>query len=268
MKAMKQLKADKDCMVLTTDKDVALVIMDRSDYIRKANELLDDTSTYRTIQSDPTNKLKNKLINILRKIKVDTGVQEDIYRKMYPTGASSPKCYGLTKIHKKNVPLRPIVTSIGSVTYEVAKELAKIIKPLVGTSEHHVNNRKEFADEMKKTNLEEGECITSYDVTALFTSVPVSSALEIIKNKLKQDTDLPNRFNMTAYNIIELLGFCLNNTYFLFLDVFYEQTKGAAMGSPVSPMVAKIYMEAFENRAITTALYPLRYGRGMLMIPL
>ena len=78
-------------MVLNTDIGVALVVMDRSDYIRKAKELLDGTSTYRTIQPDPTNKLKNKLINTLRKIKVDTGMQENIYRKMYPTGASSPK---------------------------------------------------------------------------------------------------------------------------------------------------------------------------------
>ena len=67
--------------------------MDRSDYIGKAKELLDDTNTYRIIQSDPTNKLKNKLINMLRKIKADIGMQENIYRKMYPTGASSPKSF-------------------------------------------------------------------------------------------------------------------------------------------------------------------------------
>ena len=65
IKAIKQLKADKDCMVLTTDKGVALVVMDRSDYIKKAKELLDDTNTYRTIQSDPTTKVKNRLINML-----------------------------------------------------------------------------------------------------------------------------------------------------------------------------------------------------------
>ena len=61
---------------------------------------------------------------------------------------------------------------------------------------------------------------------------------------------------MTADNILELLSFCLNNTYFVFREVFYEQTKGATMGSPISPIVANIFMEAFENRANTTALYP------------
>ena len=119
--AMKQLRADKNCMVLTADKVVALVVIDKIDYIKRAKELLQDTSTYRTIQGDPTNRLKNKLINILKKIKAETGMQENTYRRMYPTGASPPKFYGLPKIHKKNIPLRPIVSSIGSVSYGVAK---------------------------------------------------------------------------------------------------------------------------------------------------
>ena len=239
MIAIKQIKTDEDRMIHNTDKGVALVVMDRKDYIRKAGELLEDTNTYSPIHADPTNKLKTKLINILKKIKVDTGFEENIYRRLYPTGISSPKFYELPKIHKKDIPLRPIVSSIGSVLYGVAKELATILKPLVGSSCHHVNNTKEFADEIRNTKLEEGECITSYDVTALFTSVPVPSALEIIKKKLEQDTDLPNRSIMTADNIIELVGFCLNNTCFLFQDQFYVQTKGAAMGSPVSPILAK-----------------------------
>ena len=57
--AIKQLKADKERIILTTDKGIALVVKDRSDYIKKANELLQDSNTYKTIPSDPTNKLKN-----------------------------------------------------------------------------------------------------------------------------------------------------------------------------------------------------------------
>ena len=68
IKAMKQFKADKDCIVLTADKGVPLVVIDKSDYIKKAKELLEDTNTYRTIQVDPTSKLKNNLTNTLRKI--------------------------------------------------------------------------------------------------------------------------------------------------------------------------------------------------------
>ena len=138
--AMKQLKADNNRMVLTMDKGVVLVVMDTVEYIKKAKDILEDTNTYRVIQNDPTNKLKSKLINILRRTKAATGLQENIYRKMYPTGASPPRFYGLPKIHKKNIPLRPIVSSIGSVAYGVAKVLANIIKPLMGCTEHHVQN--------------------------------------------------------------------------------------------------------------------------------
>ena len=127
--ALKQLKADKNCMILPADKGVVLVVIDTVEYIKKAKEVLEDTNTYKAIQADPTSKLKNKLISILRRIKNATGLQDNIYRKMYPTGASPPRFYGLPKIHKNNIPLRPIVSSIGSVAYGLAKVLADIIKP-------------------------------------------------------------------------------------------------------------------------------------------
>ena len=94
------------------------------------------------------------------------------------------------------------------MTHEVAKELARILKPLVGKYIYHVNNTKEFIEQINNATLEEGECITSYDVTALFTAVLVTSAIDIIQNRLNQDTELPNRTIMTANNMIVLLGFC------------------------------------------------------------
>ena len=110
-----------------------MVIMDRQDYISKANNLLSQ-NTYRSIQQDPTNTIKNKLINILKRVKSQTGLNNQTYKDMYPTACVPPKFYGLPKIHKLDTPLRPIVSSCGFVTYGVAKELAKILKPLVGKS--------------------------------------------------------------------------------------------------------------------------------------
>ena len=243
-------------MILTADKGVAMVVMNKNDYIKKAKALLDDTNTYKPITTDPTTKLKNRLINILKMMKGEGKIDKNTYKKIYPRGASEPKLYGLPKIHKENVPLRPIVSSIGSVTYEVAKELSRILKPLVGNSIHHVNNSQEFAEEIRNIKLERGKCLTSFDVTALYTSIPVTDALEVIKRRLEQDTGLPRRTTWSSENILKLLEFCLVNTYFLFNGQFFEQTKGAAMGSPVSPIVANIYMEAFEERALSTALHP------------
>ena len=90
---------------------MALVVIDKKDYILKINQLLEDRNTYRLLKMDPTNKDKNRLVNILRRIKSEGRLEEGTYKKMYPTGASSPKLYGLPKIHKKDIPLRPIVSS-------------------------------------------------------------------------------------------------------------------------------------------------------------
>ena len=206
-------------------------------------KLLEDKNTYRPLKMDPTNRQKNKVINILRSIKSEGRLADHTYKKMHPTGASSPKLYGLPKIHNKNIPLRPTVSSQGSVSYGVAKNLARILKPLSGNTIHQVNNSKEFAEDIKKIKLEEGECIMSYDVAALFTSILVKPAIEVIKKKLEQDTELHQRTTMSIQNILDLLEFCLCNTYFLFQGQYYEQTQGAVMGSPVSPVLANLYIE-------------------------
>ena len=65
---------------------------------------------------------------------INGGINEEIYKKMYPTGAGISKFYGLPKVHKAGVPLRPFVSSRGSVTYNTSKELARILKPLAGRS--------------------------------------------------------------------------------------------------------------------------------------
>ena len=49
---------------------------------------------------------------------------------------------------------------------------------------------------------------------------------------------------------------------------FQEQVEGAAMGSPVSPIVANLYMEYLEQKALSTAPTPPCSGAGMWMTPL
>ena len=64
---------------------------------------------------------------------------------------------------------------------------------------------------------------------------------------------------MAVSDIILLLEFCLKNTYFSFQDQFYEQVQGAAMGSPFSLIVANLYMECLEQKALSTAPNPPRF---------
>ena len=142
----------------------------------------------------------------------------------------TPKFDGLPKINKTGNPLRPIVSSRGSVTYGVAKVLTKLLKPLVGKSPHHIQSISDFVNRAKGITLLPGQNLTSYDVTALFTSVPIDPALNITKDLLEKDEKLQDTMVLWVQNIIELLGFCLHNTYFSFQNKIFEQVEGVAMG--------------------------------------
>ena len=172
---------------------------------------------------------------------------------MRPSATVCAKFYGLPKIHKPNVPLRPIVASQGSPTYVLAKYLAEILKPVVGKSEHHVVNSKKFVTKMEQIRLSENDILVSFDVVSLFTNVPVEEACIIAKERLLLDSTLPQRTNFSPENIYDLLKLCLTTTCFQWREKYYEQTYVAPMGSPLSPVMANLLMEEYEKNALATA---------------
>ena len=90
----------------------------------------------------------------------------------------------------------------------------------------------------------------------MFTSVPIDQVFTVIKDLLVQEDTLWDRTVLSVQNIIELLGFCVHNTYFSFQNKFYEQIEAAPMGSLVSPIVANLYMEHLEREALWSAPNP------------
>ena len=76
--ALAELRKDHSRVILIADKGVALVVMDRADYNNKAQKLLEDKGTYKKIKTDPTNKLINKLVNLLTKIKAVGGINDQL----------------------------------------------------------------------------------------------------------------------------------------------------------------------------------------------
>ena len=86
----------------------------------------------------------------------------------------------------------------------------------MGRIEHHVKNSKDFVRDVREIRIELDEELRSYDVSALFTSVPVDKALEVIREKLEDDQNLRDRTPLAPDDIIQLLSLCLKCTYFLF----------------------------------------------------
>lgn len=95
--------------------------------------------------------------------------------------------------------------------------------------------------------------MVSFDVKSLFTNVPVDEALQVIRSRLEDDVSLDSRTTLSVDSIMELQTLCLKTMYFSYEDSFYQQTDGAAMGSPLTPIVANIYMKFFEQRALELA---------------
>ena len=117
----------------------------------------------------------------------------------------------------------------------------------MGTTEYHIKNFKDFVREVREIRIEPDEELCSNDMSALFTSVPVGKALEVIREKLEEDESLRDRTPLASDDIMRLLSLCLNCTNFLFQGEYYLQIHGAAMQSPISPIVCNLYMEYFEQ---------------------
>ena len=100
---------------------------------------------------------------------------------------------------------------------------------------------------------QENEEFVSYDVVSLFTKTPIEEAISTIKCRLENDKTLKKRTNLNPCDIITLLKFVLETTYFRFGGEFYQQKFGVAMGSPVSPIVVNLFMEDLERQIILTA---------------
>ena len=134
--------------------------------------------------------------------------------------------------------------------------LARILGPLVGKTPYHVKNSLDFVKKVQNLEVPPPWKLISFDVTALFTSIPIPEAVEVVKKCLENDTSWKQRTNLEAQDILQLLELCLNTTYFIYQNEFYQQKQGAAMGSPISPIIANLFMEDFERTAIRTAKNP------------
>ena len=99
--------------------------------------------------------------------------------KAFPVTVTA-RFYGLPKIHKANCPMRPIVSACGTSTYNLAKYLTKILKVYIGHSSSFVKDSKDLMDKLQSIKLQDNEELVSFDVSALFTSIPVNQALDVI----------------------------------------------------------------------------------------
>ena len=184
-----------------------------------------------------------------------------LYYDLYPSDGIPPRLYGQIKAHKqaKDYPMRTIVSTVGSPAYKVSAFLVKIIQPTLNKNEVRITNSSAFTREIKDWNVSQDEIQVSYDVVALYPSVPIKKATTTMLDLLRADfADFKSRTNLTLDHIKSLIDLCLENSYFLWNEKIYKLIDSGPIGLSLMVVMAEGFLQVIEKNAINIAVaYPV-----------
>ncbi|CAH8450356.1 unnamed protein product [Heterobilharzia americana] len=250
--ALNNLRKDNSIVIAKSDKGNSTVVMDKSDYLKKMDEHI-QTGPYEEIKKPidtVMNKIKKSTTDLIRRLKPSLGKSE--WFTLMPKTNNPSRIYGTIKVHKAGYPIRPIVDFRNTPTYEISKYLASVLRPVRDRSNSRLVNSYELKQKLNDLHIEEDEKMVSFDVTSLYTKIPINMALEAVRNQLDTDSQLTQRTKASVGEIMLGVQLCLTSTVFKFQGKIYRQTEGVAMGSPISPIVADIFMDSWEDMALRT----------------
>ncbi|BHF68997.1 hypothetical protein SprV_0301203800 [Sparganum proliferum] len=190
LKAIREIKNDEEIVTVPADKVRATVVLNKSEYVTEAQELLNDNQSYNVVDADPMKTLVGKINKTLNQMRNQKSISEKDWRQMKPQDAAIARFYGLPKIHKPNVPLGPTVALKGTPTYGLAKWLANHLKRLMDGSEHTAVSLTHFLEKLKGVITAPDEVMVSFDIISLFTSIPKELAMKVINDLLERNESL------------------------------------------------------------------------------
>lgn len=261
-KILQKLASDSDLVVLSGDKDSSVVILPKEKYVEKMETLI-----YEGIQEGKYAPTTDTTISVL------TSFQNFLQRnfrttlpldKIKPSSNQPAFLYGTAKTHKfdhleeitsDNLKLRPIVSTIGTFYYETAKFLAEYLQPLT-ENEYVIKDTTHFPSRLINRTLEDNEIPVSYDVTSLFTQVPLDETIDFIIEEIYTKHKLPPIGSKLLFK--RLLNNVTKKSSFTFNGQLYKQVDGCGMGNPLSPVLANIFMAKLEADVVAphqTAFY-------------
>ena len=244
--ALKSLKDDKSICIMKPDKGNGIVLLNRVDYVQKMDSILRDTDKFLGIKGDLYPlilKNEDKLNRFLRQLKEKGSIGDRVYHQVYASGSKPGILYGLPKVHKSDIPLRPILSAIGTHNYQLAKYLGPIINPIT-VNEYTVTDSFNFVKEVMGLDTS-NSVMASFDVVSLFTNIPLNETIDICVNSLMDLGLLPG--SMSHMDFKKLLTLAVKDVLFRFNDSTYTQIDGVAMGSPLAPILANAFMSYYEK---------------------
>ena len=154
------------------DKGNGVVILDRKLYNNAVEEIISDSCKFEKLNEDPTLKREASLQRFLRKLKQKNFFNETEYDKLYPFVSAPARIYGTPKMHKfssiDSFPqLRPIVSSIGTFNYNLARFLCDFFHLPLVPNDYSCKDTFSFVSQIKNSNLSK-KFLVSYDLASLF----------------------------------------------------------------------------------------------------
>ncbi|CAH8586016.1 unnamed protein product [Dicrocoelium dendriticum] len=261
--ALKELKRNEEIVLCKPDKGAGIVLLDRKDYIDKLTAILSDETKFACIEGerDRTEQVETQITKSLQELRTKGYISDALYDSLKPSGTSVPRLYGLPKIHKPNIPLRPILSMVNSPYHAVAQWLVELLEPVrQQLAIYSLRDSFHFVESIKDDNINE-KLMLSFDVVSLFTNVPLLETIDYICDYIAESgikMCIPTR------ELKSLLLRCTWNVQFLFNGKYYRQKDGVAMGSPLGPLLADIFMAKLERNEMRAAIDLFdRYHRYM-----
>ena len=269
--SINQLKKRSDIVISKPDKGSGVVVMDKSDYVRLLSEAsINDTTKFKPVDSErpsrrgrppkhyhPLLEKEKHLDSVVRRI-----LPKHIAELLCPKGTRLAHLYGLPKTHKKHLAMRPILSATGTYNYALAKWLDEKLKPF-STNKYTISDIFEFAQEIQQLQFNKNDIFVSYDVSALFTIVPLEESIHILANKAFPGNwfNETHQLNISRDDLVELLRVATKHQLFQFNGHLYEQIDGVAMGSPLGPLMANVFMCSIEEKLESEGKMPTFYRR-------
>lgn len=147
------------------------------------NALLKDETTYKKLNKDPIKSLTSKINCLVKAWRDKDVIDESTYRMLRCTERNTPRCYGLPKIHKAGLPLRIIVSTLGSPLYNIARYLHDILREATCKPVSYVKDSWSFVDIIKSKKITTDALLVSLDVTSLFTNISRKLVFNAIENR-------------------------------------------------------------------------------------
>lgn len=245
--ALNKLSKNDQIVISKADKGNAVVIQNISDYKKKINDLLNTSGKFKKLEHDPTVEREKYLYNHLKYIWDTRGLDKTILDRIQPCGSRAGVMYGLPKVHKNGLPIRPIISAVKTYNYNLAKYLDEILKPLIKDNNMMLIDTYDFINKVSKMKLDRDKFLLSFDVESLFTNIPTDETIKIILDLAYKNGEATHFHGLKMKDLKHLLEICTKNSHFQFNGIFYDQIDGVAMGSPLGPLFANVFMSNFER---------------------